>query len=163
MDEALLRSRLGRRTTLVLGNVAETVPRFFDDPGVPPVGFIAFDLDLYSSTSHALRILSQLGRRTLDHVPLYFDDTEHSISHRFAGELLAIDEFNEASAHIKIDRWRGLGGDRPFPEASYLRKMYMAHDLRAISARALDRGPLHRSLAPTPRARSRARSEPSRP
>ena len=94
MDEALLRSRLGRRTTLVLGNVAETVPRFFEDPGVPPVGFIAFDLDLYSSTSHALRILSQLGRRTLDHVPLYFDDTEHSISHRFAGELLAIDEFN---------------------------------------------------------------------
>jgi hypothetical protein len=163
MDEALLRSRLGPRSTLVLGNVAETMPRFFDDPGVPPVGFIAFDLDLYSSTSHALRILSLPGRRTLDHVPLYFDDTEHSISHRFAGELLAIDEFNETSSHIKIDRWRGLDGDRPFPEASYLRKMYMAHDLQAISARALDRRPLHRSLAPTPRARSRSRPEASRP
>lgn len=146
MDVDRLRSRLGPRTSLVLGNVAETVPRFFDDPSVPPVGFIAFDLDLYSSTAQALRILELPNRRTLDHVPLYFDDTEHSISHRFAGELLAIDEFNQSSEHVKVDRWRGLGSDRPFPEAGYLRKMYMAHDLRAISARALDRGPLHRPL-----------------
>ena len=108
MDEPLLRSRLGRRTTLVLGNVEETVPRFFDDPSVPPVGFIAFDLDLYSSTASALRILSMPGKRTLDHVALYFDDIEHSISHHFAGELLAIDEFNRANAQVKIDRWRGI-------------------------------------------------------
>jgi hypothetical protein len=161
MDEDLLRSRLGPRTTLVLGDVAETVSRFFYDPAVPPVGFIALDLDLYSSTSQALRILSLPGRRTLDHVPLYFDDTEHSISHRFAGELLAIDEFNATDGHVKIVRWRGLDGDRPFPEASYLRKMYMAHDLRAISARALDRGPLHRPPPPC-RTRSRSKSEPAR-
>src|SRR5262249_25615223 len=108
MDVPLLQSKVGPQTSLVLGNVAETVPRSFDDPGVPPVGFIAFDLDLYSSTAHALRILSLPGKRTLDHVPLYFDDTEHSISHRFAGELLAIDEFNRASDQVKIDRWRGL-------------------------------------------------------
>ena len=56
MDEPLLRSKLTRRTTLVLGNVEETVPLFFDDPSVPPVGFVAFDLDLYSSTTHALRL-----------------------------------------------------------------------------------------------------------
>lgn len=150
MDEDLLRSRLGPRTTLVIGDVAETVSRFFDDPEVPPVGFIAFDLDLYSSTRQALRILSRPGRRTLDHVPLYFDDVEHSISHRFAGELLAIDEFNQFNDDIKIDRWRGVEGDRPFPEASYLRKMYMAHDLRAIAARTLEREPLERRLASAP-------------
>jgi hypothetical protein len=155
MDEALLRSKLGPRTTLVLGNVKETVPAFFDDPSVPPVGFVAFDLDLYSSTAAALPILSMPGRRTLDHVPLYFDDTEHSISHRFAGELLAIDEFNQVNDQVKIDRWRGLGSDRPFPEASYLRKMYMAHDLQAISSKDLHRGPLYRSLTTSPRAGSR--------
>jgi hypothetical protein len=147
MDVPLLRSKLGPRTTLVLGNVQETVLHFFEDPSVPPVGFIAFDLDLYSSTTSALRLLSMPGKRTLDHVALYFDDVEHSISHRFAGELLAIDEFNRASAQVKIDRWRGLANDRPFPEASYLKKMYMAHDLQAISARVLDREPLHRSLS----------------
>lgn len=146
MDEGALRSRLGPRTTLVIGDVAETVTGFFDDPEVPPVGFIAFDLDLYSSTRQALRVLSLPGRRTLDHVPLYFDDVEHSISHRFAGELLAIDEFNEIHEDVKIDRWRGVESDRPFPEASYLRKMYMAHDLRAIAARSSDRAPLERRL-----------------
>ncbi len=51
MDVDRLRSRLGPRTTLVLGDVAETVPGFFDDPRVPPIGFVAFDLDLYSSTA----------------------------------------------------------------------------------------------------------------
>jgi len=148
MDEPLLRSRIGARTALVIGNVSETVPRFFDDPSVPPVGFVAFDLDLYSSTKCALHILSMPRRRILDHVPLYFDDTEHSVSHRFAGELLAIDEFNRTNEHVKIDRWRGLTSDRPFPEASYLQKMYMAHDLAAISARVLDRSPLHLLLTP---------------
>ena len=148
MDEALLRSKLGPRTTLVVGNVAETVPRFFHDQGVPPVGFVAFDLDLYSSTTDALRLLSEPGRRALDHVALYFDDTDHSISHHFAGELLAIDEFNQNNSDIKIDRWRGLRSDRPFPEASYLQKMYMAHDLRSISSRVLERKALHRALLP---------------
>jgi hypothetical protein len=154
MDEALLRSKLTPRTTLILGDVADTVPRFFDDPGIPPVGFIAFDLDLYSSTACALRILSLPGKRTLDHVPVYFDDTEHSISHRFAGELLAIDEFNRDNDDVKIDRWRGFESDRPFPEASFLRKLYMAHDLRAISSKVLDRGRLHRPLSSTSRTRA---------
>jgi hypothetical protein len=86
------------------------------------------------------------GARLLDHVALYFDDTEHSISHHAAGELLAIDEFNQSDAHVTIDRWRGIKNNRPFPEAAYLQKMYMAHDLAAISSRALDREPLHRSL-----------------
>src|SRR5262249_14766004 len=134
-------------TSLILGDVAETVPRFFDDPDIPPIGFVAFDLDLYSSTASALRILALPGRRTLDHVALYFDDVANSISHRYAGELLAIDEFNRDHEHVKIDRWRGVANDRPFPEASYLGKMYMAHDLRAVAARSLDRGPLSRPLS----------------
>ena len=147
MDESLLSSQLGPRTTLILGNVQKTVPVFSSDPSVPPIGFIAFDLDLYSSTSHALRILAMPQRRMLDHVPLYFDDIEHSISHRFAGELFAIDEFNGANQRVKIDHWRGLKNARPFPEAAFLRKMYMAHDLEAISAKVLDREPLKRPLS----------------
>ena len=106
MDERRLRSRLSPRTTLILGNVESTVTAFYSDPRVPPIGFIAFDLDLYSSTTHALSVLSMPERRTLDHVALYFDDTEHSISHRFAGELLAVDEFNqfgEVRCPVEVD------------------------------------------------------------
>jgi hypothetical protein len=147
MDELLLKSRLSPRTTLILGNVEYTVTEFYNDPRVPPIGFVAFDLDLYSSTTHALRVLSMPERRVLDHVALYFDDTEHSISHRFAGELLAIDEFNARNSHVKIDLWRGVKNGRPFGDADFLQRMYMAHDLEAISRRVLDRTPLERSLS----------------
>lgn len=80
----------------------------------------------------------------LSHVALYFDDVRHSVSHRSAGELPAIDEFNRDQDEVKLDRWRGVEDARPFPEAPYLKKMYMAHDLRAIAAQNLDRGTLHR-------------------
>jgi hypothetical protein len=146
MDEPLLRSKLSARTTLILGNVAETVPRFFDDPKVPPVGFIAFDVDLYSSTSAALRVLSMPDKRALDHVALYFDDCNYWFSNRFAGELLAIDEFNMANDDVKIDKWRGIESDRPFPEAAFLRRMYMAHDIRLIASRAIERDNLRLAL-----------------
>jgi hypothetical protein len=147
MDEPLLRSKLAPRTKLILGNVANTVVDFYKDHTIPPIGFVAFDLDLYSSTAQALRILSVPERRMLSHVPLYFDDIEHSISHRFAGELLAIDEFNATNDQVKIDHWRGLKNARPFPEAPYLQRMFMAHDLSAVSRHVQNREPLLRSLS----------------
>jgi hypothetical protein len=133
MDEAKLRARLAPRTTLILGNVRETVPAFVRDGSAPPIGFIAVDLDLYSSTTLALRILTLPGRKLLRRTFIYFDDVDQVFNHRFAGELLAIDEFNKASEAIKIDRLRGFNIDRPFPEKPYLRMMYVAHDLEAIA------------------------------
>ena len=133
MDEARLRARLAPRTTLVLGNVGETVPAFVHDGSAPPIGFISVDLDLYSSTTQALRILTLSGRRLLRRTFLYFDDIDQVFTHRFAGELLAIEEFNNANSTIKIDRLRGFNIGRPFPEKPYLRMMYVAHDLEAIA------------------------------
>jgi hypothetical protein len=97
-----LQSRIGANTRLVLGNVAVTVSQFVARQTVP-VGFAAFDLDLYSSTRAALE--------------------------RFAGELLAIDEFNRESASVKIDRWRGIRVLTAFPDSPWLEAMYMAHQL----------------------------------
>ena len=60
MDEAKLRSRLTDRTTLIIGNVRDTSPKFFKDFQPPPVGFVAMDLDLYSSTrAHSRFFASQ--------------------------------------------------------------------------------------------------------
>ncbi len=73
------------------------------------------------------------------HVPLYFDDIEFLFNHKFAGELLAIDEFNEQSRRVKIDKWYGVRLGRPFPERPFLEKLYVAHDLEAISSVVLDR------------------------
>jgi hypothetical protein len=135
MDEQRLRSLLSPRTHLILGDVRDTVPTFYDDPQVAPVGFIAMDLDLYSSTTHALRVLSMPERRILHHIPVYLDDIGHAHGHRFGGELLAVDEFNDMNKHIKIDIWRGIRTLRPFADEPYLERMFMAHDLQALSKR----------------------------
>lgn len=136
MDEVKLRARLASRTTLILGNVRDTVPAFVNEGRAPPIGFMSVDVDLYSSTIRALDILSLPSARMLHRVFIYFDDIELTFCHRFAGELLAIDEFNQANEKIKIDRLRGFAGDRPFPEKQYLKMMYVAHDLRAIASYA---------------------------
>ena len=70
---------------------------------------------------------------------MYFDDIDLMFTHRFAGEQLAIDEFNCMSPGVKIDAWRSIKKQRPFPEASWLNRMYIAHDLEAISQVQLSR------------------------
>lgn len=135
MDEEALRARLAPRTTLVLGNVASTVPTFFAEHDPPPIGFVSVDVDLYSSSRDALGIFLLPDTRMLWHVPLYFDDIEFVFNHRWAGELLAIDEFNEKSPRVKIDRWYGVKSGRPFPERDFLDKLYVAHDLEATANR----------------------------
>jgi hypothetical protein len=130
MDETALRSRLGPRSALILGDVAETaLSQTFE----APVGFVAIDLDLYSSTVAALAIFHRTDVQRLVRTALYFDEVTMECNHRFAGELLAIEEFNAKSDTVKIDRWRGLRHERPFPEAPWLDGMYLAHDVEAIS------------------------------
>jgi hypothetical protein len=133
MDERALRARLSKDTVLVLGEVKDTVAHFVRDIQRSPLGFIAIDVDLYSSTRDALQVLSLPGKRMLLHVPMYFDDVKRIFNHRFAGELLAIEEFNTTNEKVKIDRWRGITDGRAFPESDWLDRMYVAHDLEAIS------------------------------
>ncbi|MGA8028865.1 MAG: hypothetical protein WB992_17120 [Bryobacteraceae bacterium] len=139
MNEQWLRSRLDERTKLILGPVADTVPKFVQDVQTSPIGFLSMDLDLYSSTTEALKVLTLPGKKTLKRVPVYFDDVALEWNHRFAGELLAIDEFNQANKSVKIDRWRGIEYDRAFPESSWVGRMYLAHDLDAIGTSEPDR------------------------
>ena len=139
MNVPALRARLTAGTTLVLGDVRATVPTFFRDYEPPAIGFVSFDMDLYSSTSHALRLFCLPGMRMLRHVPLYFDDVAAFFNHRFAGELLAIEEFNDASSSVKIDRWHGVKKRRPFPDRSFLERLYVAHNLDAISQAVIAR------------------------
>jgi hypothetical protein len=131
-----LRNRLDpMRTQLIIGDVRDTVPRFLEIGNVAPLGFIAFDLDLYSSTKSALEILRNPKCKMLLQTPLYFDDIyDYITDHRWAGERLAIDEFNRTSDWVKIDYWYDLKYDKPFPEARYWEKMRVAHDLQAISS-----------------------------
>jgi hypothetical protein len=91
MDVEALRKRL-RRAQLILGDVDQTLPKFIAKD-MPPIGFVSFDLDFYSSTMEALQLLEQAPDRLLPRVFCYFDDCigdDFELHSQFTGELLAI-------------------------------------------------------------------------
>jgi hypothetical protein len=152
MDVDRLRSRLAPRTTLILGDIRDNIDRFREDHDPSPIGFMSIDVDLYSSTAAALRALDLCP--LLRYVAIYCDDIAMWPCNRWAGELLALDEFNQKHTHLKIDRWRGLRDGRPFPESSWIERMFLCHDLESISKCVLSRQALHLSLehpGPLPR------------
>ena len=127
MDEAALRARLnGAR--LVIGEVGETVPEW-SRTDHPPIGFIAFDLDYYSSTMQAFGVLEGDAERLLPRVPCYFDDMFGMGWTDFTGERAAIDDFNAAHGARKIAKIHGLRYELP-PEEHPLQwheKLYLIH------------------------------------
>ncbi len=111
MDEPKLRAML-RAARLLLGPVSETVKRFFDI-GPAPIGAVSFDLDYYTSTRDALKLLEGESRWFLPRVLCYFDDIIDSnddlygevtpeFFNDFSGERLAILEFNRNHPDRKI-------------------------------------------------------------
>src|ERR1035438_5588910 len=73
MDVDTVRKRLPT-ARLVLGDVTRTVPEFLAAGFFPPIGFIAFDLDYYTSTRSALQIFDGDDAKYLPRVLTYFDD-----------------------------------------------------------------------------------------
>lgn len=140
MDAKRLQARL-RRATLILGDVRDTIRQFREhDP--PPVGFVAFDLDYYSSTVAALEILDLPDRFALPRVFCYFDDVAGGPGfcyNEFTGELLAITEFNASRPDRKIARLAGLRHHVGSLPARWHEQMYVAHNF----AHALYGAPAH--------------------
>jgi hypothetical protein len=126
MDVSALQTRL-RRSELILGDVAETVPTFLAAKRAP-VGFVAFDLDFYSSTLVALKLFEAEHERYLPRVLCYFDDiaNEQALQTEYTGELLAVREFNAQHPRIKIDRITGFEYSRAIRDVWNI-KMYVCH------------------------------------
>jgi hypothetical protein len=127
MDEALLRSRLAG-AQLVLGPVAQTVPAWLA-ASRPPVGFAAFDLDYYSATIEAFRVLDAPADRLLPRIVCYFDDLFGFGWSDFAGERAAIADFNAAHEHRKLGKIHGLRYGLPVSEQAlaWPEQLYLAH------------------------------------
>ena len=126
MDEGALRKRL-TSAELVLGPVAETIPEWSNSEH-PPVGFIAFDLDYYSSTVEAFQLLEADAGGMLPRVLCYFDDLFGWWTD-FTGERAAIDDFNNSHEARKIAKIHGLRFDLPADEfqAAWHEKLYVIH------------------------------------
>jgi len=86
MDLQELRKRL-KRAQLMLGLVADTIEEFIESKPAP-VAFFAVDLDLYSSTIDALRILEARQEMLLPRICCYFDDIMGLTCSDYNGERL---------------------------------------------------------------------------
>jgi hypothetical protein len=116
MDPELLQARL-QFSKLLLGPVDSTLLTFFRQENPAPIGFIAFDMDYYSSTVSALKVLEAAHTFLLPRVACYIDDMVGDIDwayNEFTGEMLAIKEFNAQHEHVKLAPVQGLRffGDR---------------------------------------------------
>jgi hypothetical protein len=104
MDIELLKTKL-RKAKLVLRNISETLENFIEDLNPAPIAAISFDLDLYSSTSDAFKLLESHDKYFLPRVLCYFDDISGGnveLYNEYTGERLAINEFNANSNSRKI-------------------------------------------------------------
>jgi hypothetical protein len=127
MDVERLRDRL-QRAHLLLGPVRDTV-REFVESAPPPIGFVAFDLDLYTSTLDAFQLLEADPSLMLPRVHAYFDDILGLTYGDCNGPRLAIAEFNDAHTRRKMSPIFGLRHfvPRPFFDSPWTEKMFMAH------------------------------------
>jgi hypothetical protein len=129
MDERALRGRL-TKAQLVLGDVAKTVPARLEAGDMPPVGFVSFDLDYYSSTVAAFQIFEGGAASRLPRVHCYFDDISYpdfGCHNEYVGELLAIREFNDTHPKMKICPVAYLRAQRQRPE-NWNDQIFVCHD-----------------------------------
>ncbi len=115
---------------LRLGLIEDTVPNFVSSKP-PPIAFISFDLDYYSSTKAALGVLEMEPGQLLPRVHCYFDDIMGFTFAEFNGERLAIREFNDSHESRKISPIFGLKYFLPRQHAfsQWSEQMYLAHVL----------------------------------
>src|SRR5260370_14508764 len=134
MDGEQLRGRL-QTAEIVVGDVAETVPQFLTRRELPPVGFVAFDLDYYSSTAAALALLSADAPSLLPRVFCHFDDVvggAWELHSEYTGELLAISEFNTGHSDRKLAPIHGLAYKRAISAEGHAKQYvldYFSHPL----------------------------------
>jgi hypothetical protein len=128
MEQSRLRDRCGM-AELVIGDIKCTSKSFFEKHSPAPVGCIFVDLDFYSSTKDGLRIFDEGRANFLPRVFMYFDDITGTDSvwlpSEFAGELLAIEEFNRDHDQQKIAKNRYASA---LPHRWWGDLMYVYHD-----------------------------------
>ena len=129
MDVTQLQKRVPSNGRLILGALSETVPAFLGDHLAPdrPLGYAVIDVDYYSSTVDALKIFGGPPGLYLPITIVYLDDIQLAHHNPFAGELLAVAEFNAQTPLRKICRHDFFENTRIFRNADWIKHIYYLH------------------------------------
>ncbi len=130
MDERALRAVLPRETKLHLGPLSSTIPAFLEElaPSAP-IGFVALDVDYWSSTVDALKLFTGKPDLYLPRTIVYVDDIALDEHNSAAGANLAIQEFNEATPERQLEHHPFLENRRIFRRAPWIKQTMFLHVL----------------------------------
>lgn len=129
-DREKLQLALPANASLILGDVAETTPKFFAELNPEfPIGFVSIDVDYYWSSIEAMQIFKSAPEHYLPYCPVYFDDIMDEEHNSWCGELAAIREFNDEMEMRKIERSAAIRKLRPLKHAWWIDQMFFMHVL----------------------------------
>ena len=121
---------VGEKGKLYLGLIKDTLEVFRDEMDKDyPIGFISFDVDYYSSTKDAMKLIDLGPDFFIPIVHCYFDDCYGSMfANEFCGELLAIKEFNQENDMKTIVKDRVVKkAHSQIDFQDFFEKMYFLH------------------------------------
>lgn len=130
-DSDALQRSLPENAQILYGPVMQTVStldRYIEAGDV--IGFVSIDVDYWSSTVDCLKLFDNPALPFLPRTPVYFDDVNNLDHHPYAGELLAIEEFNQSHERSKLAKMNQIRNWRLFKNALWLDQMYWYLDLR---------------------------------
>jgi len=129
-DVQALQRALPAEASIIYGQISETVRRLDTmlEPG-DMVGFVSIDVDYWSSTLDCFKLFDSSAVRFLPRTPVYLDDVNNIDHHPYAGELLAVSEFNATHDDRKITRMNQLRSWRIFKNALWIDQLYWFLDL----------------------------------
>jgi hypothetical protein len=142
MNFGALRAKLPPNGELILGHLQDTVAEFRDTQlkASAPLAYVVIDVDYYSSTVDALKIFDGPAEAYLPLTLIYLDDVALDHHNRFAGEELALSEFNDAHPFRKGVRHDFFESSRIFRRAPWLKHIYFMHVMdHPIRARGVNR------------------------
>jgi hypothetical protein len=130
MDADALRSVLPAGCELHLGPLNATIPRFLERvrPNAP-IGFVALDVDYWSSTVDALELFKDHPEKYLPRTIVYVDDIALVEHNSAAGATLAIAEFNQAMPRRRLEPNTFLENHRIFRRPAWIKQTMFLHVL----------------------------------
>ncbi|WP_435412797.1 hypothetical protein [Psychroserpens mesophilus] len=130
MNKALLEEKIKGKATIIYGSIKEKIDEFKSTISEKaPIGFVAIDVDYYSSTKDVLDLFKAKATTFLPLTYVYMDDIFMPHHNEKCGELLAVSEFNQAQSMRQLSYHRFFENQRIFKNANWVKQLYYFHVL----------------------------------
>ena len=130
MNKALLEEKIKGKATIIYGPIKEKITEFISNISEKaPIGFVAIDVDYYSSTKDVLELFKAKATCFLPLTYVYLDDVFMPHHNEKCGELLAVSEFNEEQSMRELSYHRFFENQRIFKNAIWVKQLYYFHVL----------------------------------